>query len=40
MKDNSKMGIFRVKAKLSMEMEIFILEVLLMERGKAEVCSN
>ena len=40
MKDNLKMVIFRVKAKSNTEMEMFIPEVLLMERGKVEVCSN
>ena len=40
MKDNSERVIFRVRAKSNMEMEIFILEVLLMERDKVEVCSN
>ena len=40
MKDNSERVIFRVRARSNMEMEMFILEVLLMERDKVEVCSN
>ena len=40
MKDNSERVIFRVRARSNMVMEIFILEVLLMERDKVEVCSN